>query len=112
VHPETIHEDDLQHVVTINGSLSNGGVGIAGKTIEVSYYNPETGSFIVLGTPITDGDGAYSFSWDLPNTLVDGFYPIKAVFGGDGAYLATQAETTNTPRRRSALRGPEFCLAP
>lgn len=106
--PETIHGNGQQYWVTISGNLSCGGLGLSGKEINLTYYDPSIGSFIQLGTAITDGAGVYSFSWNTPATLTDGFYAVKAAFAGDNDYLATEAETINVTGGGGLFVAPEY----
>lgn len=78
---------------TISGHLMSGGVGVAGKTISLSYYNGTTYS---IGTSDpTDSNGYYAYIW-TPSTATDGlysgFYVIKAEFVGDLTYSGSIAQ--------------------
>jgi hypothetical protein len=80
--------------VTIMGALTGEGLGVAGKTISLSYYNGA--SWVSIGSATTTSSGYYSYGWTLPSSIAEGEYPLKATFGGDVLYLASSG-STGTP---------------
>lgn len=81
---------DVGESVELSGRLtdSNGkGVAKATVTIEVPDYGTD---FLPLTTTTTDGDGRLSATI---NTIEAGGVPVRAVFEGDGTYLASTSNT-------------------
>jgi hypothetical protein len=76
--------------ITVFGHLRSGDLGIEGKTVMLSYFNT---SWASIANVTTSADGAYSYSWTVPEELENGLYPVKAEFTGDSAYLASEATT-------------------
>ena len=80
--------------VTIMGSLTGEGLGVAGKTVSLAYYNGA--SWVTIGSATTSLSGYYSYGWTIPSSIANGEYPLKATFGGDVLYLASSG-STGTP---------------
>jgi hypothetical protein len=80
--------------VTISGILTSSGVGVADKTITLTYYNGA--EWHSIGTATTNPDGTYSYNWTIPAEIENGVSPLKADFAGDGTYLESTA-STGTP---------------
>jgi hypothetical protein len=80
--------------VTISGVLTSSSVGVAGKTITLTYYNGA--EWLSIGSATTNPDGTYSYDWTIPAEIENGLYPLKADFAGDSTYLASTA-STGTP---------------
>ncbi len=93
---------------TIQGFLTSGGSGVAGKQITLTFFDGST--WQTIGTATTQSDGSYSFIWNVPTTLPNGFYLVKADFAGDTYYYPSNAVTSNTPGGGGLLVAPEYVL--
>jgi hypothetical protein len=82
------------NAVTLSGTLTSGSTGLNCKTITLSYYNGAT--WVAIGQATTNSNGAYSYTWTVPTELTSGIYPLKASFGGDSCYQASNANTELT----------------
>jgi hypothetical protein len=79
---------------TITGKLtlaSNSNIGISGKTITLSYFDGAT--WVTISTVITGVQGMYTYTWQVPATVPNGFHPVKATFAGDCQYAPQEAIT-------------------
>jgi hypothetical protein len=88
--PQSVNSAGTQ-TTTITGTLTNSGTGIAGKTVSLSYFDGV--AWNPIGTATTAADGTYLYTWDIPDTLPNGQYAVKAEFAGDGNYAASSATT-------------------
>lgn len=89
----------------ISGFLTdaNDRAGISGATVTLAYayasteYGtpPPDTKWTTIGTALTKADGSYSYVWDPPVELENGYYWISASFAGDAAkeYLQSSAHT-------------------
>ena len=78
--------------VNINGILSDSkGTPLQGKSVTLSYAVASGGSWVPIGSDITNAWGAYSFQW--VNTA-SGTFMLKAAWDGDDEYLGVSANTT------------------
>jgi len=69
---------DRSETVDIGGVLTDqGGNGIPGTTVTVAIEDP-TGSVAPALTPVTDTNGNYTASWDIPDDAAGGTYTITA----------------------------------
>jgi hypothetical protein len=46
-----------------------------------------------MATATTTASGGYQYSWDVPSTLANGPYAVKAEFAGDAFYKGCSATT-------------------
>jgi uncharacterized repeat protein (TIGR02543 family) len=84
-------------VTTISGTLNASGSGVSGKTITLYYKAGATGpldpasgnGWIPINVTNTNGVGKYSYQWDPPEGLANGWYWIKADFAGDIDYYGS-----------------------
>jgi hypothetical protein len=90
---------------TISGTLTSSSTGVSGKTITITYYD---GTWNPIGTTTTGADGTYTFSWDVPATLANGQYVVKAAFAGDSSYCATSATTGTCGNGGNLFVLPEY----
>jgi hypothetical protein len=90
-YPKTINKIGGQ-VTTITGKLTSGSIGVPGKQITL-MYNYGNG-YTLITTVTTDPSGSYKYDWNIPDTLPNGLYVIKATFAGDSNYKASSAETS------------------
>jgi len=79
----------------ISGTLTSSGSGVSGKTIDLSY-SPDNIIYTSFASVTTGPDGGYSYNWDVPADLANGYYYLEAVFTGDGSYSETSANTIFT----------------
>lgn len=91
--------------VTISGALTSRNCGIQCKTITLSYFNGA--SWCVISQTTTGCGGAYSYSWTIPQDVVNGQYPLKAEFAGDCSYQGTSAMTGTLGNGGSLFVVPE-----
>lgn len=94
---------------TISGKLSlssDPSAGICGKNIALSYHDGS--SWVAITTACTNIDGEYTANWVVPESLTNGFYPVKATFSGDACYDASEAFTTT--EEEGLLKLPEYML--
>lgn len=96
---------DRGATVTISGALTSGNCGIPCKTITLSYFNGA--SWIVISQTTTGSGGAYSYSWTIPQDVVNGQYPLKAEFAGDACYQGTSTMTGTMGNGGSLFVVPE-----
>jgi len=80
---------------TISGALTSSGSGISGKTVSLSY-STDGPSFTGFGSATTGVGGVYSYNWDVPAELANGYYIIQAEFAGDSSYSASSERTSST----------------
>jgi hypothetical protein len=90
-YPKTINKIGDQ-LTTITGKLTSGSTGVAGKLITL-MYNYGNG-YNIITTITTDPSGSYKYNWNIPDTLPNGLYIIKATFVDNGNYKASSAETS------------------
>lgn len=91
--------------VTISGALTSGSCGLQCKTITLSYF--DGASWCVIGHVTTGCGGVYSYSWTIPQDVVNGQYPLKAEFAGDCSYQGTSAMTGTLGNGGSLFVVPE-----
>jgi hypothetical protein len=90
-YPKTINKIGGQ-VTTITGKLTSGSTGVPSKPITL-MYNYGNG-YNLITTVTTDSLGSYKYDWNIPDSLPNGLYVIKASFAGDGNYKASSVETS------------------
>ncbi|MCW4019466.1 MAG: hypothetical protein NWF00_12455 [Candidatus Bathyarchaeota archaeon] len=88
--PETVNKLGTE-TTFISGTLSSKGIGVAGKTVGLSYFDGL--QWTQMATATTAKSGGYQYSWDVPSTLANGPYAVKAEFAGDAAYKPCSATT-------------------
>ena len=88
--PLTVDKTGSQ-TTTISGYLTSGGLGVSGKTIAISY---NSGASSPIGVCVSGANGYYQFLWDVPVSVANGYYVIKAEFAGDASYLGSSAQTS------------------
>jgi hypothetical protein len=93
-NPQTVTRDNTNQT-TLTGKLTSQETAVPAKPIELSYF--DGAHWIPIVTATTDADGVYSYVWEVPSTIPNGQYSVKAVFGGDGTYRASSAGTTSGP---------------
>ncbi|MCW4044839.1 MAG: Ig-like domain-containing protein [Candidatus Bathyarchaeota archaeon] len=94
------------HATTkISGNLYSGSTGIVGATIAIFYIDGGP-CWTPIATVTTSVDGYFEFDWDVPDTLENGFYYIKAKFEGNDNYCGASAITCKYP----LLVVPEYVL--
>jgi hypothetical protein len=91
--------------VTISGALTSRNCGIPCKTITLSYFDGTT--WRSIGQVTTGCGGVYSYSWTIPQDVVNGQYPLKAEFAGDCCYQGTSAMTGTMGNGGSLFVVPE-----
>lgn len=99
-NPTTVLKTGTQ-VTTISGQLISLGSGVSGKAVNLYYQGgatgpnqpPTDGTWILIIQTSTGGGGGYSYAWDPPDTLPNGYYWIKASFEGDLDYSPSSATT-------------------
>ena len=103
VDPDIVDKAGAQ-TTTISGRLTSGGLGVLGKSVRLFYQagatdftgTPSDGTWTELpyvSAPTTEADGNYSYAWDPPVSLSNGYYWIKAWFEGDTGYTASSNTT-------------------
>ncbi|MEM2129885.1 MAG: hypothetical protein QXZ70_04725 [Candidatus Bathyarchaeia archaeon] len=78
----------------ISGYLKSDTTGISNAPIILSINIGETWQKIAEITTTTDG--YFEYAWDVPESLANGFYVIKAEFPGDDNYCGSFAVTSNS----------------
>jgi hypothetical protein len=91
---------------TISGVLTSSSTGVSGKTIVLSYFKDV--AWIQIGTTTTGAGGVYQYSWDVPATLANGQYVLKAEFAGDSTYTTSSAVTGTSGNGASLFVLPEY----
>ncbi len=94
-----------EEIAMISGYLTSEGSGIGGKTISLAYFDGSNWQSIASVT--TASDGSYSYDWDVPETILNGQYPVKAEFAGEGCYLGSTAITGSTGNGTHLMVVPE-----
>jgi predicted GH43/DUF377 family glycosyl hydrolase len=115
-NPTTVLKTGTQ-VTTISGQLVSLGSGVPDKAVNLYYQAgatgpnqpPTDGTWILLIQTSTGGGGGYSFAWDPPDTLPNGYYWIKASFEGDLDYGPSSA-TTGVDMVSNLFVIPEYAL--
>ncbi|MCW4009488.1 MAG: hypothetical protein NWF05_02570 [Candidatus Bathyarchaeota archaeon] len=105
VIPETVDKTGTDSGI-ITGFLTSSGSGVQGKTITLSYFDGV--SWNQIGTNSTGADGAYQYSWDVPESLANGQYALKAEFAGDSNYEASSATTGQSGNGGNLFVVPEY----
>ncbi len=103
--PSTLDRTNGETTTTISGTLTSGGSGVQGKTIALTYFDGF--DWLSIGSITTDADGAYSYTWEVPASIENGQYALKAEFAGDSGYLASSA-TTDSCNGGGLLVLPEY----
>lgn len=75
---------------TITGTLTSNGIGVV-REVELSYFDGI--AWIPIQTVVTSETGVYSYPWDVPETVANGQYAIKAEFLGDSTFAGSSATT-------------------
>jgi hypothetical protein len=75
---------------TITGTLTSDSTGIV-RYVELSYFDGV--EWLPIQTTTTSDTGVYSYEWDVPETVANGQYAIKAEFLGDSTYESSSATT-------------------
>ena len=75
---------------TITGTLTSDSTGIV-RYVELSYFDGV--EWLPIQTTTTSDTGVYSYEWDVPETVANGQYAIKAEFLGDSTYEGNSATT-------------------
>ena len=87
-NPSTI-DRAATNTTTISGLLSSANSGVAAKTVSLSYFDGS--QWLPIDSTTTLGDGTYTYNWNLPPSIANGQYAVKAEFSGDGNYLGSSA---------------------
>ena len=76
---------DRSETVAIGGVLTDqAGNGVPGKTVTIAIEDPD-GSVYPALTVVTDANGNYTESWDVPDDAAGGTYTISATALGVSA---------------------------
>jgi sugar lactone lactonase YvrE len=108
VSPPTVNKYGA-NIATISGRLTSSSNGVPTKTILLSYYNQTELSPVehqITASVTTDVNGYYSFQWDVPTDVPNGYYIINATFNIDLNYAPSSATTTPN----SLFVVPEYAL--
>ncbi|MCW4005463.1 MAG: hypothetical protein NWF04_02530 [Candidatus Bathyarchaeota archaeon] len=103
--PQTVNTN-LTNTTTLTGTLTHDSTGIPDKTILLSYS--DGGAWTPIATTTTQSDGSYTHNWQVPSTIANGYYVIKAEFTGDETYTASTAITGTTGNGADLLVVPEY----
>lgn len=103
--PSTVDKTGTETTM-ISGALTSGGTGIAAKTVMLSYF--DCSGWVPITSVSTAPDGSYSYNWDVPATLPNGVYAVKAEFSGDTNYAGCAATTGTCGNGPSLFVLPEY----
>jgi uncharacterized repeat protein (TIGR02543 family) len=78
----------------ISGSLTSAGTSITGKPSNLSYF--DGANWVSIDTAATTTGGAYTYNWNVPTTIANGAYPVRAEFAGDSCYKPSSAVTNSS----------------
>lgn len=70
-------EYDRTEIVSITGDVKQGGIPLEGKTVNLAI-EPPSGDAYVLPDGITNTDGEFASSWDVPDDAIAGVYMLTA----------------------------------
>lgn len=108
-NPQVVNKVTHEMATTIAGvlSLSSSGSGIEAQMVSL-YYSTDGSTWTYIGkSSPTASDGSYSYTWNVPYSIANGEYQIKAEFGGDSNYVKSTA-TTNPGGNLFVV--PEYAL--
>lgn len=103
--PSTVDKTGTETTM-ISGALTSSGSGVAGKTIVLSYF--DCSGWVPINSVTTGADGSYSYNWDVPATLANGVYAVKAEFAGDCSYTGCAATTGTCGNGPNLFVLPEY----
>jgi hypothetical protein len=105
--PDTVDRTVTNNTI-ISGKLTSNTVGVAGKTITLTYLNITT--YLPITTVTTQADGTFSYNWDVPASIQNGEYTIQAEFEGDSNYQSSTATTGSDGSGPNLFVLPEYEL--
>jgi hypothetical protein len=113
----SIVDKTAPQTTTIGGYLTSADSGVSSKTVKLYYQGgasgpnvpPADGTWTYIAQSITGDGGYYSYVWDPPETLANGYYWIKAEFEGDADY-GPSSKTTGVDLVSNLFVIPEYVL--
>lgn len=94
-NPQVVNKITHEMATTVSGvlSLSSDGSGIEAQMVSL-YYSTDGSTWTYIGkSSPTASVGTYSYTWNVPYSIANGEYQIKAEFGGDSNYIKSTAST-------------------